>query len=58
MLSTESYGADGKLKSEVTHERRYDARGNWVEEVIRKREYADTHPRESSFLLHRTITYF
>lgn len=57
-LSTESYGADGKLKSRVTYERKYDARGNWVEEVIRSREHADPHPRESSFLRRRTITYF
>lgn len=58
VLSTESYGADGKLKSKVTHERKYDARGNWVEEVIRTRESADPFPRESSFLRRRTITYF
>ncbi len=58
VLSTESYGADGKLKSKVTHERKYDARGNWVEELIRAWEPGDTHPRKSSYLRRRTITYF
>lgn len=58
VLSTESYGADGKLKSKVTHERRYDARGNWVEELTRTWEPGDSQPRESSYLRRRTITYF
>lgn len=58
VLSTESYGADGKLKSRVTHERKHDARGNWVEEIIRAWEPGDPHPRESSYLRRRTITYF
>lgn len=58
VLSTESYGADGKLKSKVTYERKYDARGNWVEEVIRAREFRDSSQHDSSFLRRRTITYF
>lgn len=58
LLSNESYGADGRLKSKATYERKYDARGNWVEEVIRTREHADPFPRESSYLRRRTITYF
>lgn len=58
VLSTESYGADGKLTSKVTHERKYDARGNWVEEIIRAREFRDSSPQDSSYLRRRTITYF
>jgi hypothetical protein len=58
LLSTETYGADGRLASKVTCERKYDARGNWVEELVRTREYKEPRPQESAFLRRRAITYF
>jgi hypothetical protein len=58
LLSNETYSADGVFRSKVTYARKYDARGNWVEEVIRTQEHAATSAQESSFLRRRTITYF
>ena len=57
-LSTEAYAADGTLTSKITYERKFDARGNWVEEVTRTWDKGDESPRESSFLSRRKIEYF
>jgi hypothetical protein len=56
-LSTETYAADGTLTSKTTYERKFDARGNWVEEVTRVWQKKELM-QESSFLIRRTIKYF
>lgn len=58
VLSTETYSADGTLTARITYARKFDARGNWVEEVIRTWERREGGADESSFLRRRTITYY
>ncbi|HEV3467902.1 MAG TPA: hypothetical protein VG148_01165 [Pyrinomonadaceae bacterium] len=57
--AAESYAADGTLTARISYERKFDARGNWVEEITRTWEgRAPDAPRGSAFLRRRTITYF
>lgn len=58
-MAAESYAADGTSTARISYERKFDVRGNWVEEITRtwSRGSADS-PSESAFLRRRTITYF
>jgi hypothetical protein len=57
-LSTETYAADGTLTARITYVRKFDARGNWVEEITHVWEKGKEMFGESSFLRRRAITYF
>ena len=52
-----TYDAEDNLRDKVNYEREYDARGNWIKQVVSKWN-PQTEKSEMTQVYYRTITYY